>query len=45
MDNLAFVVAGYLITALGLGGYAAHLLYRSRRATQRAAAIRDGRRS
>ncbi len=33
------VVAGYAITALGLGGYFANLLYRGRRARARAAAM------
>jgi hypothetical protein len=33
------VVAGYALTALALGAYTANLLYRSRRARQRAAAI------
>lgn len=39
MDNLGFIVAGYGLTALVLGGYTAHLLYRSRRARERAATI------
>jgi hypothetical protein len=39
MDNAAFVVAGYLITALSLGGYVATLMARARRARARAAAI------
>lgn len=38
-DNLAFVVAGYLITAVALGGYVARLLHRARSARSRVAAI------
>jgi hypothetical protein len=34
-----YVAAGYAITVLGLGGYFAHLLHRSRRARARAAAL------
>lgn len=34
-----YVIAGYLIAALGLGGYAGLLLHRARRARARAAAI------
>lgn len=39
MDNLGYVAAGYALTVLILGGYAANLLYRSRRARERASAI------
>jgi CcmD family protein len=39
MHNLEFVVAGYLITGLALGGYVARLFVRARRARERAAAI------
>jgi hypothetical protein len=37
MDNLGFIVAGYLITVLSLAGYAVHLHARARRASRRAA--------
>ncbi len=40
MDNLGFVVAGYLLTVLSLAGYAAHLHRRARRAVRRAEALR-----
>lgn len=33
MDNLGFVVAGYLITAVSLAGYALNLKRRARRAS------------
>ena len=39
MHNLEFVVAGYVVTAVALGGYVARLYLRARRAGQRAAAI------
>jgi hypothetical protein len=39
MHNLEFVVVGYLITAVALGGYVARLFVRARRAGARAAAI------
>jgi len=39
MDDLGFVAAGYLITAVSLAGYALHLLRRARRARRRAAAL------
>ena len=45
MDNLRFVVAGYTLTAVALGGYVAALFARARRARQRAAAIAARRRS
>jgi hypothetical protein len=35
----AYVIAGYAVTALALGGYVASLLVRGRRARERAAAI------
>ena len=34
-----YVVAGYVFTAMGLGGYFGSLLYRARRARSRARAI------
>jgi hypothetical protein len=37
--NITFVVAGYALTAVALGGYVARLFARARRARQRAAAI------
>jgi hypothetical protein len=37
--NEGFVVAGYAVTAAGLGGYVTRLLWRARRARQRVAAI------
>jgi len=37
MDNLAFIVAGYLITVVSLAGYVFHLHGRARRASRRAA--------
>ena len=40
-----YVTAGYVIAAVGLGGYFAHLIYRARRARSRvaaAAARREG---
>ena len=37
MDNLAFIVAGYLITVISLAGYAFHLHGKARRASRRAA--------
>jgi hypothetical protein len=39
MHNLEFVVAGYLVTTVALGGYVASLYARARRARGRAAAI------
>ena len=39
MHNLEFVVAGYLVTTVALGGYVAGLYARARRARERAAAI------
>jgi len=38
-DNLGFVIAGYSLTAAGLGAYVASLFARGRRARQRTAAI------
>jgi hypothetical protein len=40
VDNLGFVAAGYLLTALSLAGYAAHLRLRARRALRRTEASR-----
>jgi hypothetical protein len=40
VDNLAFIVAGYLLTAVSLAGYAVHLRLRARRAVRRAEASR-----
>lgn len=37
--NLGYVIAGYTLTAVALGGYVGHLLVRARRARVRAAAI------
>jgi len=39
VQNLEFVVAGYLLTAAVLGAYVARLLLRARRARARAEAI------
>jgi hypothetical protein len=39
-DHLGYVAAGYLITAVALGGYWVRLLLRARRAGERAAAAR-----
>ena len=39
MDNTGFVVAGYVLTAVALGGYLASLFSRARRARARAEAI------
>lgn len=38
-EHLGYVVAGYVATAAALGGYAARLGWRLRRARQRAAAM------
>jgi len=43
MHDVGFVVAGYVITALSLGGYVLALVARARRARLRAAAIAAGR--
>jgi len=40
VDNLGFVVAGYLLTAVSLAGYLVHLRLRARRAIRRAEASR-----
>ncbi len=45
MDNLGFVVAGYVLTAAALSGYAAYLFRRSQQARRRAAALLAKRRS
>ena len=39
MGDWGYVVAGYAVTAVGLGGYVASLFARARRARHRAAAI------
>ncbi len=39
MDNLGFVVAGYLITVLSLAGYLFNLKRRARRASDDAARL------
>jgi hypothetical protein len=39
MDNLAYVLAGYLITGAALGGYVVSLTLRARRARERAEAF------
>jgi hypothetical protein len=39
MHDLGYVVVGYLVTALALGGYVLRLLARARRARRRAAAL------
>ncbi|HEX8929691.1 MAG TPA: hypothetical protein VGA45_12295 [Actinomycetota bacterium] len=39
MGDLGYVAAGYLATALALGGYVARLLARARRARRRTAAL------
>ncbi|HEX9236172.1 MAG TPA: hypothetical protein VF972_07825 [Actinomycetota bacterium] len=38
-STVGYVVAGYALTAVGLGGYAASLFLRARRARARAAAM------
>ena len=40
MDNLGFIVGGYLLTAVSLAGYTLHLRLRARRANRRAEASR-----
>jgi hypothetical protein len=44
MGEWRFVVAGYLLTAVGLLGYAARLMRRGRRAAERRTAISERRR-
>ncbi len=39
MNELTYVVAGYCLTALAIGGYVAHLMLRARRARARIAEI------
>jgi len=39
MANLRYVVAGYAVTVVALGGYVGSLFARARRARRRAAAI------
>jgi hypothetical protein len=43
VDNGAFVAAGYVITALALGGYAASLFRRAARARARVRGIVEAR--
>jgi hypothetical protein len=40
VDNLGFVVAGYVLTVLSLAGYTLRLHVRARRANRRADALR-----
>jgi len=42
--NAAYVIAGYLVTALALGGYTLRLFARARTAKRRAQMIADRRR-
>jgi len=42
--NVGYVIGGYLVTALALGGYTLRLLARARTARRRARTIADGRR-
>jgi hypothetical protein len=42
--NIGYVVAGYAITAVALGGYALRLFVRARRARERSDAVAEGRR-
>ncbi len=39
MDNVGYVVAGYLVTAAAIAGYVSNLFVRARRARTRAAAV------
>jgi hypothetical protein len=39
VDNVGYVVAGYLLTAAAIAGYVGGLLIRARRARDRAAAV------
>ena len=43
MRDLGYVVAGYLVTVVALGGYVLRLHARARRARRRAAALSDRR--
>jgi hypothetical protein len=43
--NAGYVIAGYLLTTLALGGYTLRLFARARAARQRADAVADRRRS
>ena len=43
MENVGYVVAGYLLTAGALAGYVASLLARARRARSGAAAVAERR--
>ena len=42
--NAGYVIAGYLVTALALGGYTLRLFARARTAKRRARAVADRRR-
>ena len=44
MDNVRFVAAGYLLTAVALGGYAAWLFRRAAKARERVHRISAARR-
>jgi hypothetical protein len=39
VDNVGYVVAGYLVTAAAIAGYASSLFVRARRVWARAAAV------
>ena len=43
MPDLGYVVAGYLATAIALGGYVLRLLARARRARRRTAGLAERR--
>jgi hypothetical protein len=45
MENLEYVVAGYVLTGVALGGYVLRLFVRARDARRRAGAVAAGRRS
>jgi hypothetical protein len=46
VDSLwGYAIAGYVVTAVAIGGYVAGLLYRARRARERAAAVAARRRA
>jgi hypothetical protein len=44
-ENVGYVVAGYLITAVALGGYALRLFSRAREARRRAEVVATRRRA